>query len=495
MAAGRGKARERLAVIDVGSNSVRMVVYEDGGRVPNHMFNEKALCGLGASIEKTRQLDSEGRRRALDALRRYRDLCDRLQVTSIRALATAAVREADDGGDFVREVAEATGIDLQVASGDEEARYAAYGVLSGTPRAKGLVADLGGASLELAEVGGGEVGKTASLPVGPLRLGLPAASGKGAREEVDRQLRGCGLLQRKWPRLYLIGGSWRALARIHMNRIRYPIKVVHEFAMDREDTQALCKWAAGQGEEELRRFSDASASRLAVTPFGAMVLGQLLRAARPRRVSLSAFGLREGVFHDSLSPEVRQQDPLITICREFEARHARFPGYGEELARWVEPLFPDISEREARLLRACCLAGDLEWREHPDYRADIAFETMMRTNLSGVNHAERVFIASALWYRYRGGAAALSVLRNSALIGKRAQQRVRTLGRALRLAEVLTGSATGILRDCPLSLDGKALSLELRPAARTLASAAVKRELQALAAMLERKGRLRVQEN
>lgn len=485
-------ARDRMAVIDVGSNSVRMVVYDGGGRAPNHLFNEKALCGLGASIQETRKLDSEGWRKAVHTLLRYRDLCDRFGVTKIQALATAAVREAKNGKRFVKEVADKTGISLRVASGDEEARYAAFGVLSGTPKAKGLVADLGGGSLEFAEVGGGEVGETASLPVGPLRLGLPDAGSDEVRREVDRRLRDCSLVKRKWPKLYLIGGSWRALARIHMNRIKYPLKVVHEFAMDIEDVRDLCKWAAKQDAAGLAKFSKSSASRLAVTPYGAMVLGLLLKIMRPNSVLVSAYGLREGVFFEQLPEEVRSQDPLVSLCSDFETRLARFPGYGEELAKWIEPLFPDDTESERRLLRAICLVSDLEWREHPDYRADIAFESMMRMSLSGVNHAERAFLASALWFRYRGGKAAKNALGSQALMNKRAKTRVRALGRAMRLAEVLTGSALGILRDCPLSLGRSVLNLELRSSARVLASAAVERELEALASTLGRRGRLRI---
>ncbi len=480
----------RLGVIDIGSNSVRLVIFEGEGRSPYYFFNEKVLCGLGRRLDQTGRLDPDGRRRALVTIQRFRVLCDRLGVSAIRAIATAAVREAEDGRVFAEEVSGATGIRITIASGEDEGRLAAYGVLLGAPRAEGLVADLGGASLELAEVGNGEVGESATVPVGPLRLKNGYRSPQRIRSEIDKQLEACPLLGNKWRQLYVVGGSWRVLARIHMNRSRYPLHVLQEFSLSQNEARALTGWAAEQSAAGLAKFSDASESRLNVTPYGAQVLARIIKRVRPKQVILSAFGLREGVFYRHLAENVQKQDPLIAACLEFERRHARFPGFGEELNQWLQPLFPTADPAEQRLIRACCLVNDVEWREHPDYRAAIAFETMMRVNMSGVNHSERTFIASALLFRHKGGLMNLDETRSLALLRHSALKRAEILGAAIRVGESVTGSTTGILPHCPIATSRKSIKVSFPPLFENLMGESLARELSGLGSLVGKKTRL-----
>ncbi len=471
-------------MIDIGSNSVRLVVFEAEGRAPYYLFNEKIMCGLGAKLDRTGRLSAEGRVRALQVLRRFRALCGIFEVDSTIAVATAAVREASDGDDFIREVQSDTGLQVRITSGEEEARYSACGVLLGTPYAKGLVADLGGASLELAEVSSGSAGACASLPIGPLRGSPDIRDIRALRKSIDAKLSQCAILERRQRRLYLVGGSWRALARVHINRTRYPLQILHEFTLSRLEARKLAKWASYQTLESLARFTDASESRLRVTPFGGLVLDRLIKFTRAKQVTLSAFGLREGILFEHLPTDRRLDDPLIAACAEFERRHARFPGYGTELFEWVRPLFPDSGPAELRLVRAACLANDVEWREHPDYRAAMAFEGMMRVDVAGVDHEERLFVALALLFRHKGARRAAARLDVFGLLENSRIERSERLGRAMRVADHFAGASAGVLPHCPLRPQDDTLVLAVPRRFAPLAGESVEGELSILGQLL-----------
>ncbi|MEM1314279.1 MAG: Ppx/GppA family phosphatase [Pseudomonadota bacterium] len=478
-------ASRRIAVIDVGSNSVRLVVFEALSRSPAYFFNEKVLAGLGAELAETGRLAPEGRRRALAALRRFAGLVRRMRIDAVSAIATAAVREAEDGAAFVAEVKRETGLALSVASGEDEARLAAQGVLMGWPDAHGLVADLGGASLELVRVDAGRVGRGLTLPLGPLRLGRLGLSPAKTDAAIDAALADAGAaLGPQGGRLYLVGGAWRALAKIHMNRTRYPIQVLHEFELPADEMLVLARSVAETTPEALSEQVASSRDRLAVTPLGARVLSRLIRAARPASVAVSAFGLREGVLYEHLPPAMRAQDPLLSAARMMERRNARFPGFGAELAAWVRPLLPEAAPApipgRARLAEAACLLNDLAWDAHPDYRDHAIFETVYRANLSGVGHAERAWLGAALRFRYKAGRAKRADLPALALLSDEERAQARLLGRAIRLGAMISGSAPGVLPLARLDRTPHHLSLTLDPRIADLAGEAVEKRLAAL---------------
>ncbi|MEO0680172.1 MAG: Ppx/GppA family phosphatase [Pseudomonadota bacterium] len=479
----QGSSARRVGVIDVGSNSVRLVVFEALSRSPAYFFNEKVLAGLGRGLADTGRLDPEGRDRALAALRRFSALTRAMRVDAVTTIATAAVRDAEDGPDFIRDVETQAGLTVTVASGEDEARLAAQGVLLGWPDADGLVADLGGASLELVRLTAGRVGQGMTLPLGPLRLDGAA---EGLDEIIDGELsRAQDLTAPHGGRLYVVGGSWRALAKIHMARTGYPIQVLHEFELPAEDMLTLAASVADATPEALSEEVSSSRDRLAVTPLGARVLARLIRAARPSAVAISAYGLREGVLYEQLPPAMRAQDPLLSAARMMEKRSARFPGFGAELYAWLRPLAEEAAPGRARLMEAACLLNDVAWTAHPDYRDQAVFETVYRASLSGVGHAERAWIGAALRHRYKAGRAKRSDLPALSLLDDEAREQARLLGRAIRLGAMISGSAPGVLPEARLERTEGALRLVLTPRIADLAGEAVAKRLSALGESLD----------
>ncbi|MGG7568607.1 exopolyphosphatase [Rhodovulum sp. DZ06] len=477
---GRKRAR-RVGVVDVGSNSVRMVVFEARRRAPDYFFNEKVLCGLGASLQETGRLSPDGRRRALAAIRRFAALAPRMGLDVLDGVATAALRDAEDGPAFRDLVEHETGLRLRVASGEDEARLAAQGVLLGFPGARGLVADLGGASLELSQIGEGRLlGPGRTFPLGPLRLQqLSDADVDAAIAEAFGSAR--DLVGPPGGRLYLVGGAWRAMTKIHMTRVDYPLDVLHGFSMPGPEMLRLARDISRADPEELMEEVSASSARLAVTPMGARVLAGLIRAAEPSEVLISAFGLREGVLWEHMDPAMREEDPLLSSARAMEARMSRRPGFGDALAEWVSPLFPGYDAAKLRIVRAVCLLADTAWSAHPDHRDVAVLEMVRRANLIGLSHRERSFAAAALSHRYRAARKLKGRAPDLGPLNEDDARDAKILGRAIRLGAMLTGSSPAVLSLAPLRVEGETLALDCAPEVQDIMGEVVRKRLGSLA--------------
>ncbi len=487
-------ADDRLAVIDVGSNSMRCVVYERLTRSPVALFNEKVLPGLGRTVEKTGRLNPDGVRLALDNLTRFRRLLEAMQVRRVDVLATAAVRDAADGPAFVAEISRQTGFTVDVLSGEEEARLAALGVLSGAPDADGLAGDLGGGSLELVLLEKGQIGSQVTTPLGPLRL-LEATDGKAgsAAKLIDQHLGKLDWLTKgKGRSFYPVGGAWRALAKMHLEQVNHPLHIIHQYSVDGGVMADFAGQVARASRGALEKMQGVSKRRLDTLPLAALVMERVLKTVQPSRVIFSAYGLREGHLYDLLPAEEQQMDPLLTGCGDVAARIGRF-GHAEILSAWTAPLFAGEDPAARRLRQAACLLSDLGWIEHPDYRAEHAFLRILRMPFAGVDHAERAFLAACVYVRYAGILEGAVLAPARGLLKETVLARATMLGLALRLAHTLTGGAATLLQRTALRLGGSTLTLVLPEDASMLTGETVQRRLDALAKALNRVGEISIQ--
>ena len=488
------RALARVGVIDVGSNSVRMVVFDGAARSPAYFFNEKSMCGLGRGLAQTGRLDPEGRRKALAALSRFALLAEGMELQSLTAVATAAVREAADGPEFCAEVLAQTGINLQVIDGQEEARLTAQGVLLGWPEAQGLVSDIGGGSMELAEVGAGGVGRRVSTALGPFRLQQLPGGKKGLKRHIAQVLEAQQeIVGDRHERLYLVGGSWRALARLDMERRGYPLTVLHEYEMTPKAIRKTLDWLEDQDMGKLKARTGLSGGRLALVPIAAVVLRQLLKTFRPKAVYVSGYGIREGLLYEQMSPEQRARDPLIEACRFVEATNARMPGFGAKLFHFVRPLYNGTRENRLRLVKAACLLHDVSWRAHPDFRADACFDTATRSNLAALDHGGRVFLGVALMHRYRNSRRTSPRMAALAeLLTEHERRDAEVLGKALRFGAMFSVAgpeAAGRLKYYPRK---RLLELVLEPRTAGLFGDVAQARFRSLAKALDVETKVRV---
>ena len=476
-------ARRRAAVIDIGSNSVRLVVYEGPRRIPAVIFNEKVAAGLGRGLSVDGRIAEADAVRGLTALRRFATLARSMAVDELQCVATAAVRDAANGQDFVARAA-AEGLEIRLLSGDEEARAAGLGVLSAIPDAHGIAVDLGGGSLELAEVAGGSVGRTISFPLGVLRLPVLRMDGAQAFERTIRKM----LKDAGWPGpargqpLYLVGGSWRALARLDMELTRLPLPVMDHHDLPRAAVRRLSRAVARMSLDELRAVPSMSTARALAMPDAVALLSALTAIIDAPAMTISSSGLREGLLFSALSDDVRAQDPLL-VAAEYEGRRlARFAAHGRIVDAWIAPLFADDDGEARRLRLAACLLSDVAWSANPDFRAERGAEIALHGNWRGVDVAGRVVLAQALHTGFGGGEHDFARLMGEG--GQPRLDRAHQWGLAIRLAQRLSGGLEAPLTGTRLLIAGKKLRLELGRDWETLVGEAVTRRMRNLASAL-----------
>lgn len=433
------RALSRVGVVDVGSNSVRMVVFDGAARSPAYFYNEKIMCGLGKGLAETGALNPEGRVRALAALKRFSLLAKGMEVQSMTVVATAATREATDGPEFQAQILRETGLKLWVIDGAEEARLSAQGVLLGWPDASGIVCDMGGNSMELARIGGGKVGKRVSTPLGPFRLQQVADTPKKRAAHIDRILKEAqAQISSSGERIYLVGGSWRVIARLDMERRGYPLTVLHEYRMTPQGLLDTLDWIASSDLAMLRVRTGTSTERMELVPLACEVLREVIKVLKPSEIDVSAYGIREGLLFEQMPERLRQRDPLIEAARVTEQLQARMPGFGKKLFEFLEPLFPDAPPERVRLIKAACLLHDTTWRAHPDYRAEACFDNATRANLGGLDHVGRVFLGLALLHRYKNSRAGNRMERLFSLLSDQEMQDAEVLGKAMRFGAMFS---------------------------------------------------------
>jgi exopolyphosphatase/guanosine-5'-triphosphate,3'-diphosphate pyrophosphatase len=482
--ARKGGQNRRVAIIDIGSNSIRLVVYDGPRRLPFTLFNEKVMAGLGADLGSDGRIGAEAMARGAAALERFWRLAQEMGVDETRCVATAAVRDAANGGELVAR-AEAIGLNVHVLSGEEEGVTSAHGLFSGMPDADGIMGDLGGGSLELARVRGGAVLRAASLPLGVLRVAEIRRRGKGAlARRVAALLKQHGLtdIEKGLP-FYMIGGSWRALARLDMQLTAYPLPIIHHYEMAPARAQLLQQWLERSGKEGLKAIPAMSGARVPTLPDAAHLLSTVVSALKSSQLIVSAFGLREGLLFDALPADLRHQDPLLVAARAEGDAQGRFLGHGDQIERWIAPLFLADSHKWHRIRHAACLLADVGWRANPEFRAERGLEVALHGNWVGITGEERAVLAQALHANFGGGPAmapGLLALASEAML-KRATQ----WGLAIRLCQRLSGGAERPLEGSGLFVKDGTIILRLEPDFATLAGEAVIRRLRQLGQAME----------
>ncbi|WP_394700933.1 Ppx/GppA family phosphatase [uncultured Cohaesibacter sp.] len=455
---GRINGSVPVAVVDIGSNSVRLVMYEREARAPVPMYNEKHLCGLGRGVGMTGQLETGAVNAALAALRRFRFLMDNAGVEKKYVLATAAARDAENGPDFLRQVEEICGIAPQVLSGEDEARKSALGVVSAMLDPLGVVGDLGGGSLELISVDGKTLGTGATHPLGGLRLqDMSGSSVRQALKIAKTELAESEQLQGlEGKTFYAVGGTWRAFGKLHMSSVGYPLNVMHHYEVDAEEAFEFCRQCMRDDIEDFSGIGVVSKSRRSLLPYGAAVLSEVIRKGKPKRVVFSSIGVREGHLYELLPEAIQEEDPLLSACEELCVLRSRSPQYAHELADWLDGVYSAIgiveNAYEKRLRRAACLLVDMGWRAHPDYRGTQSLNVIAHGTFIGIDHPGRAYLAMSNYFRHEGLSGSNLSTRMRDLSNLHLRNMAQLTGAAQRLAHAAVGDLPGVLNRLDIRL-------------------------------------------
>ena len=461
------KRASSVAVIDIGSNSVRLVIYETMARSLVTVFNEKALCGLGREVQSTGLLAPDAVAKALTSLRRFRALCRIQKVGRVYAIATAACRDASNGPDFITKAERICGVPIQILSGPREAKLSALGVVSGIHNPDGIVGDLGGGSLELIDVHGNRVRSGVTLPLGSLALqDLSHKSLKRAERIVKNELSDVAQLKAGRGRaFYAVGGTWRALARIHIVQSDYPLKVMHGYTIPAAEAldfaRRLRRLAAADMLANIEIIADA---RRPLLTYAALVLEYIIRVARPKTIVFSTFGVREGLLYEMLPQQERAKDGFICAAQTLNQLLSRSARHAEELVAWTDRFVRVVKLRETdedrRLRHAACLLSDIGWRVHPDHRGEETLSLITNGNFGSINHQGRAFVALSVFYRYAGLSEENeppAMVRE--LVPPAMNERARVLGAAFRVAHLISAARTGVLPAIHFRSRGRKLML------------------------------------
>lgn len=470
----------RQAVIDIGSNAIRLVVYAGARRAPMPIYNEKSRVGLGLCLMSGGKIDAATMDQAVGAIVRFHTLARAMDVETLRVVATAAVREASNGHELVARAGD-MGIRVEILDGTTEAYIGGLGIVSEHSDGNGYVGDLGGGSLELTRIENGKIGARLSLPFGSLRIGSMSDEGpKDIASTLKKAIAGVSgvnefPIDKDLP-FFLIGGSWRALARLHIHTSQFPLAVLSNYRMPPTAPAELLPMT--QDRKFLAENKIVPAARIETLPGATALLTGIVRMLRSSVLVTSTSGLREGLLFDMLDASTRKLDPFVEAARFEGARLARFRFHGAALADWTAPLFADQGAAMARLRLIACLLADTAWNITPEFRGDVALTLALDGSWPGATTEDRAILAAALVAVYDGKQAPLELLHQLASPAKIKQ--AMSWGLAIRLAQRLDGGTGAALGDSGLAVKGDVLELRLARVAERLQSESIARRLQRL---------------
>ncbi len=489
-----------MAVIDIGSNSVRLVIYDIFGAHFTPVYNEKILAGLGRDLRGTGKLSVGGKRKCRAALARFSKIIKARGLDAPLVGATAALRVAEDAPDFVASIWVDTGLDISPISGEEEARLSALGLLAGNDRRTGIGADLGGASLEIMRIDqslkedGGSV-QGISLPLGPFdaiggQLSELKSKDYATRvADLDAALANVpGYLDGE-DTLYLVGGAWRNLAAIHQQRTDYPMRTLQGYSLSANAAEELAHWAWTAGIQDVLNWPGMRRARAETLPYAGLMLERLLRRFSPKSVVVSMAGLREGLVWNTLPQTIKSRDALIDGCRDFARGFVQAEHFGPPLYQFLSPLLPSLPcgfghHDDARLIQAACHLAGLGKNLHPDYRAELIFEDVLYAPVAGLSHGERAFLSLALFRSYTAKRKPPVTGLVDELLIEAQRHTAACIGEAIRLGIVATGRTPSLLSEFGLEIKGAELHLLCQAGRTEMVTDQVRYRLAKLAKLL-----------
>lgn len=447
-----------VAVIDIGSNSVRLVMYDGIKRHLHPFFNEKVLCGLGKGLAETNRLPKEGKAHASKTLKRFITLIRARNISPVYIIATAAIRDAEDGREFISELERENNVTIDIISGEKEAHLAAMGIAATTYNPKGLVGDLGGGSFELIEVHGDETGASTTLPLGSLRmLALGTQDEKQLRRMIQNYLRAVPFLtMHPHKTFYAVGGSFRSVARVHMRKTDYPLRILHQYEISAGDVMLLAKDVLSEKPQKLKGLRDNRSEGFLPA---LLLLEEMIGLCKIEKIVFSTGGIREGLLFDKLPPKEKKKDPLQASVEDILSRSPVDAAYTAALKEWIAPLFKTFKQKE-RLIDAFVSLSELGLTVHQEFRAAWGFDRALYSSAYGLTHRERVMLSLALYYRHR---YKLKLNHPAlALVSEKDKLWSYKLGQAASLASEISADAPEILAQIKLSVSGGTITLKPR---------------------------------
>ena len=434
------KILKRIGIIDIGSNSIRLVVFDGPKRSPLYLYNEKVFFRLGLQSFGKKAFDNATLKAVSRIINRYVAICRNMEINKIIMFGTSALREASNSDVLVEVIRKNTNISVDVISGEKEAFYAAQGILLGFPNAEGIICDLGGNSVEFANICKRVVTECNSTLLGPLAINKLENKIENMDRYIRKQLLGAvNANTTKDKPFFLIGGSWRAIAKIHMQRTQYPLKIIQGYKVKSKKIKKTLEFI--QDSSFITKYDEIniSADRLELLPLSARLLEIIIDELQIKTLTFSSFGVREGFLYHNLSEAEKKKDPLIEAAKFFEKKETRFPNMSKHTFKWISPLYENLPRKTKRVILAATKLHDIAWIAHPDYKTEMCLELVTRSNISGLSHKERVFLAMILLFRHKAKPEKVFNSKLFKIVSKKKRKIALVIGKGLKLASTFFG--------------------------------------------------------
>ncbi len=429
-----------MGIIDIGSNSIRLVVFDGPKRSPLYLYNEKVFFRLGMQSFGGRPFDSHTIEAVSRIINRYVAICRNMEISKIIMFGTSALREASNSNALAELIRKKTNICIDVISGEEEALYAAQGILLGFPNAEGVICDLGGNSIEFAKIRKNVITECKSALLGPLSMKKLGRKFENLDSYMRKLLLGAiNANTVKGKPFFLIGGSWRAIAKIHMQRIKYPLKIIQGYKVEVRKLKKTLELI--KDSSFLNKYDEMNISleRLDLLPQSARLLEIIIDELKLKELTFSSFGVREGLIYQNLSEVEKKKDPLIEAAKFFERKESRFPKMSKHVFNWIAPLYENLPCKTKRVILAASKLHDIAWIAHPDYKMEMCLELVTRSNISGLTHKERVFLALILLFRHKAKPEKVFNSKLFKIVSRKKRKIAFVIGKGLRLASTFFG--------------------------------------------------------
>jgi len=449
---------QHIALIDIGSNSVRLVVYRDYSHYPFPVLNERVTCKLGQGLDETRMLNSERMDSTLEVLGRFAHLLKAINPSFVYVAATAAVRRATNGAEFAHHAEQILGYQVHVLPAEEEARLISLGITRFEGKISGIVADLGGGSIEIVHVDKGKSVNMISLNIGHLTSRKPS--------EIKRAIKEIGWLkQAKGLPLYGIGGSFRAIGSAYISRQNYPLPLLHGLEIDKDDVLDILSSLISSPAD----MTGVPVSRQTTILPAAVIIKHLVKASGISELIVSGTSIRDGLMADIFPQTYNHGDPLLLACGDLARESQRADGLSEALAALLAPIAAVFKHAKLgtirgshkqfmRMVEAACLLSDICWNEPSDLRGQLACSRILALPVFSLTHIQRAWLAKAVYHRYVGTKPnkAQPILSDT-LLARRERFSAKVVGLGMRFGQNFCGGVPEYLSELSVRVEANKL--------------------------------------
>lgn len=473
------KSPETIGIIDIGSNTVRLVVFRSTvGGAFRLIDQARWSARLGHRLTSDGRLDDEAVQSLIEMLSHFVSICRKYEASAIRCVATAAMRAARNRDEVLTKLHAATGIAIEILTGEQEARYGGIAVMRSLPVTDGYVVDIGGGSTEISLIRDRRIVQAVSYPVGCVNVlenhGADMATGPvAAIERVHREVRRL-LSASPWtsayPGLPLIGlgGTVRAFAKVIQRSSDYPLPRLHGFEQSPESLEALLERLASMTTGERRKMPGLSKDRSDVIVPGLAILSGVMRHLRANKLVVSGNGIREGLLFETGMPDIPNDGSNPVLEHSIRNLNALYPSappdHLEQVSRLALALFDGLDganrcSRDARAWLGAAaklykIGATIDWNEYGNH----TFYMLLHTHWNGFSHREIVLTAAIASYKNANAnrrklAPYRTILREGDI------EAAAKTGAVLQLAAALDRSESQAIRDLHLTLTGNELLL------------------------------------